>query len=253
MSLERALVLENVTVVAGGQRILSRVSFPVWSGMTLGLIGPNGAGKTTVFNAICGEQKIVSGRITLFGRDVSGKAPLELARAGVGRLFQDVRVFGALTALENVLVGTRDGDHRSHPFVLGSAGPPRVRAEACRWLERLGIEGLAMRKAGELSSGQQKRVAIARLMAARPRLLLLDEPTTGLDPGSRSEFLAMLKGVLDESAVTALIIEHDLEAIKALADWTAGIGDGQIQFVGRTDHMLGDRTVQGWLSGLWGA
>jgi ABC-type branched-subunit amino acid transport system ATPase component len=252
MKLVEKLQIKDVSVQAGGMRILDRISFPVWSGMVTGIIGPNGAGKTTVFNAICGDIRPTSGRILLDGLDITGKGAPQVAALRVGRLFQEVRVFPRLSVLENVLVAV-EPEPSPVPFskLFCLALAKESVAKAFHWLRLFDLAEVSSRLAGELSFGQQKRVAFARLMAADSRVLLLDEPTAGLDPYARQSFLELIRAMLCQSQLTAIVIEHDLDAIRQLTDWTVGLDAGRLKYFGRTQDMLTSETVLQWRGEMW--
>ncbi len=252
MNIERKLVLEDVTVRFGETKVLNRVSFPVWAGTTMALIGPNGAGKTTLLNAICGETSLSTGRILLDGVDLSGRSPSRIAKMGIGRLFQEVRVFKQLTVEENLLAAVPASTHGHRLVGYASRSDAAVNRDRARhWMDILDLSAISRERAGTLSFGQQKRVGLARLLIGDCRVLLLDEPSAGLDPAVRRSFLDKLRRLLDENNLTAIVIEHNIDAVRALADWTVGLNAGEVRFIGRTDHMIGDQGVQKWLMGLW--
>jgi branched-chain amino acid transport system ATP-binding protein len=199
------LEVREATVRFGGINALKEVSLDVPGGSITGLIGPNGAGKTTCFNVITGLQETVAGRIQLDGEDVSKLGPHRRARMGLARTFQRLEVFGSLTARENVLVAAeiRAG------WSKDKSDPSAVADEL---LERVGITNVAHDRVDAMPTGLARLVELARALAARPRVLLLDEPGSGLDD-TESEAFADLLLELAEEGLGVLIVEHDVELV----------------------------------------
>jgi branched-chain amino acid transport system ATP-binding protein len=199
------------------------VDFVIPRGAIVGLIGPNGAGKTTFFNMLTGVYKPTSGLIDFDGTDVTGKPPHQITKLGVGRTFQNIRLFEYMTSLENVLVGMH---HRLKGGILGSIfGIPRVRREekeaAARARELLVFCGLKNRDnslARNLPYGDQRRLEVARALATGPKLLLLDEPTAGMNPQETATFIEFVGKLREEQALTILLIEHDMKVVMGVSD-----------------------------------
>ncbi|MDX6664822.1 MAG: branched-chain amino acid transport system ATP-binding protein, partial [Solirubrobacteraceae bacterium] len=197
---------EGITVRFGGVVALDDVTVGVPARSVVAVIGPNGAGKTTLFNVVCGFVAPAAGQVRWKDGSLAGVRPHQLARRGIARTVQGVRLFGELSALENVMVG---GQHRhrsrSASAILGLPGADRaeraLREEAMAALEDLGVGGLAGRRAGELSYGAQKRVTLARALIARPELLMLDEPAGGLGADDVAELVDVLRGLREQTAV----------------------------------------------------
>ena len=216
------LVLEGVTRVFGGLTAVSGLSFAVPAARITALIGPNGAGKTTTFNMISGLIPPSSGRIRFEGRDLTRMRPHEVCRAGVGRSFQTPQTFGEMSVLENVMVAAQ-AHYRAGFLAAGlrlarSVAEERaIRDEAMRQLELLGLEELAGRRAGNLPLGQQRLLEIARALAARPRVLLLDEPAAGL---TRAELGSLRRILLDirDRGIAILLVEHNMRFVFRTAD-----------------------------------
>ena len=214
------LQVRQLTKRFGGLRALDSVDLTVTKGRIHGLIGPNGAGKTTFFNLVTGLLVPTSGEILLEGESLVGRKPFQVTRAGIARTFQNIRLFKAMTALENVMVGV---DARNRAGVLESVfKTPRARREegdggraAARLLGSMGIGPLANQVAGNLSYGDQRRVEIARALGTRPKLLLLDEPTAGMNPAEKGGMTSLIRAVAD-SGVTILLIEHDMKFVMGL-------------------------------------
>src|SRR5690349_16760925 len=206
------LVAEQVRKEFGGLVAVNDVDFVVPRGKVVSLIGPNGAGKTTFFNMLTGVYKPTGGRITFLGEDVTGKPPHAITARGVGRTFQNIRLFQHMTALENILVGMHARLH-ANPFVsiLRTPGVKREEARAReRARELLKFCGLARDEdelARNLPYGDQRRLEVARALATEPTLLLLDEPTAGMNPGESADFTAFVARLRDEEKLTVLMIE----------------------------------------------
>ena len=216
------LEVENLTKRFGGLVAVDRVTFGVEEGEILALIGPNGAGKTTVFNLITGIYRPDEGDVRLEGRSVAGQRPHHMAELGVARTFQNLRLFRNLTVMENAMSGphcrSRAGFWAS---VLRTPAQRReeaeIRAEAERVLRWLGLWSLRDELARNLPYGQQKRLEIARALATRPRLLILDEPAGGLNEQERAQLVDLIREVR-ASGVTVLLIEHDMKLVMGISD-----------------------------------
>ena len=217
------LVATDVRKVFGGLVACNDVNFTVPRGKVVSLIGPNGAGKTTFFNMLTGVYKPTSGTITFLGEDVTGKPPHAITARGIGRTFQNIRLFQNMTALENVLVGMHSRLHANlfnsilrTPFVKRKEASARVRA-----LELLEFTGLR-RQAGEaaknLPYGGQRRLEVARALATEPKLLLLDEPTAGMNPRETSEMMDFIQQVRARFAITIILIEHQMRVVMSMSD-----------------------------------
>jgi ABC-type branched-subunit amino acid transport system ATPase component len=212
----------NISRRFGGIVALDEVSFDVPAHSVCALIGPNGAGKTTLINVLSGLTPPTSGRIVLAGEDVTGQPPMAMARRGVARTFQHIRLFGDLTALENVVVGRhrhRAGGVTAALLRLRSSRDDerQARADAAALLDRIGLADLAALPAATLSYGDQRRVEIARALATAPRVLLLDEPAAGMNASETARLAAFLRTIV-ESGVTLIVIEHDMELVYAISD-----------------------------------
>jgi branched-chain amino acid transport system ATP-binding protein len=198
------------------------VSFGIGKGEIYGLIGPNGAGKTTLFNVLTGVYAADQGRFLFDGASLGHRAPHEIARAGIARTFQNIRLFANLSALENVMIGRHA---RTRAGVLGAVLKTRAtvaeeRAIVRRALELLDYVGIRPRandRAGSLPYGDQRRLEIARALATEPRLLALDEPAAGMNPSERLALAALVRRIRDEG-ITILLIEHDVRLVMNLCD-----------------------------------
>jgi branched-chain amino acid transport system ATP-binding protein len=224
------LKLENLTMKFGGVTALNEVNLEVKEGEILALIGPNGAGKTTVFNVITGVYQATSGSVNFDGHNLKGRKRFQITSLGVARTFQNIRLFGDMTTLENVITAT---DVHKKSGLLGALfGPPRARreeaanrAKAHEILEFIGIDEYSDRLAKNLPYGVQRRLEIARAMGTSPKLLLLDEPAAGFNPQEKVELAATIKRVRD-AGYTVLLIEHDMSLIMGISDRVAVLDFG---------------------------
>ncbi|GAA1977219.1 ABC transporter ATP-binding protein [Amycolatopsis minnesotensis] len=216
------LEVDDVTVRFGGLVALDAVSFSIRRGEILGLIGPNGAGKTTCFNAMTGVYRPSSGQVRLEGEALGKVSKHGITQLGVARTFQNIRLFGEMTALENVVVGT---DARHKTGVLGalvrSARHRREERDAVdrsmALLEFVGIADRAADKAKNLPYGYQRRLEIARGLATEPKLLCLDEPAAGFNPQEKEELMGLIRKIRDDG-YTVLLIEHDMKLVMGVTD-----------------------------------
>jgi len=222
----------------GGVKALDGVSLSVAAGERRAIIGPNGAGKTTLFNILTGELDPTSGSVALAGEDVTRRAPHELARRGVARMYQRNELFEPLAAAENVLlaVGAARGPYR--PF---TSPQPADRAAARELLARVGIAERADVAARSLSHGERRQLELALALAQRPRLLLLDEPTAGMSPAETARITSLI-AALDRS-LTVVIVEHDMDVVFRLADRISVLHEGRVLADGTPAQVRGDRTV----------
>jgi branched-chain amino acid transport system ATP-binding protein len=216
------LKLDNVTMKFGGVTALNGVNLEVKEGEILALIGPNGAGKTTVFNVITGVYKQTSGIVDFDGISLGNQKRYQVTALGVARTFQNIRLWGDMTALENVITAT--DVHKKSGLVGALFGLPRARREetenrkrAHEILEFIGIDEYSDRLAKNLPYGVQRRLEIARALGTAPKLLLLDEPAAGFNPAEKVELAATIKKVRD-AGYTVLLIEHDMSLIMGISD-----------------------------------
>jgi branched-chain amino acid transport system ATP-binding protein len=228
---EKMLELKNVTIKFGGVTALSEVNFHVNKGEICALIGPNGAGKTTVFNVVTGVYPVTSGEILFQGQNLAGMKRHKVVKAGLARTFQNVRLFGDMTALENVI--TASDVHKKSGLVSSLLGTPRARREeaesrarAHELLEFLGIDHRADQLANNLPYGDQRRLEIARALGTEPKLLMLDEPAAGFNPAEKIDLANTIKKIRDRG-YTVLLIEHDMSLIMGISDRVAVLDFGQ--------------------------
>ncbi|MGB5111776.1 MAG: ABC transporter ATP-binding protein [Mycobacterium sp.] len=219
---EVLLQTNDLTVQFGGLTALDAVTFNIRRGEILGLIGPNGAGKTTCFNAITGVYRPSSGSVSFDGSTIGRIKRHQITRLGIARTFQNIRLFGEMTALENVMVGTDARHHTSVPGALFRS--PRHRREEKSAIDRsaalLHFVGIAHRgeeKAKNLPYGDQRRLEIARALATEPKLLCLDEPAAGFNPSEKSALIDLIRKIRDDG-YTVLLIEHDMRLVMGVTD-----------------------------------
>lgn len=248
------LELEKVSKSFGGLRAVNDVSATFEAGRITALIGPNGAGKTTLFHLIGGVLRPDTGIIRYKGRRIDGLSPWRVARYGIGRLFQDVRVFNKLTALENVLSAFPHqlGENPLWSLVLRPKVVQQERQlthQARQLLQFVGLHEHADAPAESLSYGQQKLLAIARLLAARADALLLDEPTAGVNPEMVKEILALLRQLANNGKLV-ILIEHNMSVVMDIADWVYFMDEGKIIAEGTPNEVLGNSTVRAAYLGM---
>jgi branched-chain amino acid transport system ATP-binding protein len=229
---ENVLVATQLRKEFGGLVAVNDVDFAVPRGKIVSLIGPNGAGKTTFFNMLTGVYKPTAGRVTFLGEDVTGKPPHAITARGVGRTFQNIRLFQNMTALENVLVGMHARLHANlFQCVLRTPAVKREEAEArekARGLLRFsGLHRHENEVARNLPYGDQRRLEVARALATGPSLLLLDEPTAGMNPQESAEFTTFVARLRDEENLTILMIEHDMRVVMGVSDRVSVLDYGE--------------------------
>jgi branched-chain amino acid transport system ATP-binding protein len=243
------LVAEKVRKEFGGLVATDDIDFTIPRGSIVGLIGPNGAGKTTFFNMITGVYTPTSGRIVFDGDDITGKPPHAVVERGIGRTFQNIRLFQQMTAMENVLVGMHS---RLSSGIVGSIlRLPRVRREEQEAYERAsellvycGLPRRHQQRSGSLPYGDQRRLEVARALATNPKLLLLDEPTAGMNPQETADFTSFLSRMRDEKGLTVLLIEHDMKVAMGVSErvtvleYGAKIAEGTPAEVQRDERVI---------------
>jgi branched-chain amino acid transport system ATP-binding protein len=243
----RLLELEALTVRFGGLTALAGLDLGIDPGALVALIGPNGAGKTTAFNVISGVYAPTSGTVRLLGQPIAGLAPHAIARLGVARTFQNIRLFRGLSALDQVraaLAGAlRSGLHDVLRGPGWSAGERALEARARDLLARLGLEASAEARADSLPYGEQRRLEIARALATGPELLLLDEPAAGMNPAEKQELRALIRRLRGEFGLTILLIEHDVQFVMDLCDRIAVLDHGEKIAEGEPEQVRRDPRV----------
>ncbi len=223
MSAQPLLAVEGLSMRFGGLLAVNNVVLELHEGEIVSLIGPNGAGKTTVFNCLTGFYRPSGGTILLRDRHLEGLSGQAIARMGVVRTFQHVRLFREMTVIENLLVAQHQ--HLKSGIFAGLLKTPAFRRaeadaldRAAVWLERVGLLEMANRSAGNLAYGQQRRLEIARCMVTRPELLMLDEPAAGLNPKETDELNHLIVELRGQHKVSVLLIEHDMKLVMEISD-----------------------------------
>ena len=247
------LSAQGISKAFAGLLALSKVSLDVRAGEIVGLIGPNGAGKTTCFNTLTGFLVPTEGRIFFQGKDITGQPPAAVTRLGMARTFQNIRVFGALTVRENVVAAAQL--HRRAGLLQTLLNLPtfraaeaEIQAEADRLLELLDLNAFADRPAGGLPYGHQRRLEIARALATRPRLLLLDEPAAGMNPSESDALHALILKLRDLFGVGIVLVEHDMRLIMNLCERIVVLNYGQMIAAGTPGEVRADpRVVEAYL------
>lgn len=242
------LEARGVSKKFGGLTAVDTFDYTLERGAIASIIGPNGAGKTTFFNLITGYYVPTTGKITFEGKPISGLRPHRLTRIGLGRTFQTIRLFGGLTALDNVLIGMH---HTLKSNWFGAIlRPPRVVKEeaeatirADELLARVGLKGFEDETARNLPYGHQRRLEIARALATHPKLLLLDEPTAGMNPNETNEMIALIRRLRDEFELTVLMIEHDMQVVMTISDKVTVLDYGKKIAEGRPAEVQKDERV----------
>ena len=217
------LELKSVTRAFGGLRAVADLDLTLDAGLLAGLIGPNGAGKTTVFNLITGVYAPTSGEIRFEGKRVDGRATSSIARAGIARTFQNPRIFAGLTCLDNVRIAchTHAGAGLLDSIIATGRSAKEeadILARSEELLRSFALDGYRDTPAGGLPYGEQRRLEIARALAAEPRLLLLDEPAAGLNPHETQALMRLIHDVRDRYKLTVLLIEHDMKVVMGICE-----------------------------------
>ncbi len=243
-----ALLAENIIVKFGGLTAVNSVTFDIPLGKIVSLIGPNGAGKTTFFNVLTGLYKPTSGSVIFDGQDITARPPHKIAASGIARTFQNIRLFGLMTAEENVMVAMHS--HLKSGIVTTILRTPGQRKEekearetARELLNFVGIGKWAGEYARNLSYGDQRRLEVARALALKPKVLLLDEPTAGMNPQESRTFIEFVYRVRDEQNVSILLIEHDMSVVMSVSERVTVLDQGEKIAEGSPDEIKSDQRV----------
>ncbi|MGZ0086967.1 ABC transporter ATP-binding protein [Caldibacillus thermoamylovorans] len=242
------LKAENVGIQFGGLKALSGVTMELYQGELIGLIGPNGAGKTTLFNLLTGVYVPTEGRIVLDGETLNGLPPYKITRKGISRTFQNIRLFGELSVLDNVKVAYHA--HARHSmlssiFRLPShfRGEQEMEEKAIEFLKIFQLDSVKHEKAKNLPYGQQRRLEIARALAAQPKVLLLDEPAAGMNPQETKELMKLIAFIRERFALTILLIEHDMSLVMGICERIYVLDHGQLIAEGTPEQVRSNPKV----------
>ena len=248
---ELLLDVRHVTMRFGGITAVNDLSMQLPKGSITGLIGPNGAGKTTAFNVISGFYTPQEGDILFKGRSVKGFPPHRICKAGMARTFQNIRLFGSESALENVMVGCqvrRKSQWWTPIFGLARREESDIREKARALIHRLALDAYVNEKASSLPYGAQRRLEIARALATSPDFLLLDEPAAGMNPQESTELMHFIRHIRDEFDLTILLIEHDMKVVMGVCQYIWVLEYGQLIAEGDPDAIRNNpRVIEAYL------
>jgi len=239
---------ERIVKNFGGLTAVNRVNLQVDAGQIVGLIGPNGAGKTTCFNMITGFYKPSEGQVLFNGADITGTPPHRVCRSGIARTFQNIRLFGNETVLENVMIGChlrqKTGWWQAVVWLPSNRREERAIAERSRELLKVvGLQELAGEKANSLPYGAQRRLEIARALATRPAFLLLDEPAAGMNPNETQELMGFIRVIRRNFDLTILLIEHDMKVVMGICEHIWVLDYGEMIAAGPPEAIQSDPKV----------
>ncbi len=242
------LEVSNLSISFGGLKAVSDFNLTIKKGQLYGLIGPNGAGKTTVFNMLTGVYKADTGSIILDGKNITKSSTIEANRAGIARTFQNIRLFKALSVIDNVKVGLHN--HHKYSTIEGILRLPnyfkvekKIEARAIELLKVMGLENERDVIAANLPYGKQRKLEIARALATDPKLLLLDEPAAGMNPNETAELMDTIRFVREKFDMTILLIEHDMKLVSGICEEVTVLNFGQELAHGNTSDVLNDPKV----------
>lgn len=242
------LEMKDVVKQFGGLTAVSNMSFHVDEGEIYGVIGPNGAGKTTIFNLITGVYQVTEGDVIFNGQSIEGKKPYQIINLGIARTFQNIRLFTGMTVLDNILVGVHD---RMKSGLLASIihtasqqkEEKEAREEAMKLLAFVGLDKDADRLATELPYGKQRKLEIARAMATKPKLILLDEPAAGMNDSETAALTELIRNIREKFGITIVLIEHDMQLVMSLCDRVMVVNFGKKLAEGVPDEVQNNPQV----------
>lgn len=241
------LEVQDVSINFGGHRAVDGATFSVEQGSITSLIGPNGAGKTTVFNLICGILETQTGDVRFDGQSIRGLKPFQIARSGLGRTFQDPRIYPEMSVLDNVIVGVRQRGELIWPALLRDRAmkaqlrDARARAEST--LETFGLGGRMHEPGRSLSFGEQRFLSIARTLVSAPKLVLMDEPTVGLDQMGLAKLSGLMTEIASRTGTTFLVIEHNMEVVMAMSRKIVLLVAGRVEASDTPDKVRSHRNM----------
>lgn len=245
---ENMLEVTHLGISFGGLKAVNDLNMTIRKGQLYGMIGPNGAGKTTAFNLLTGVYKADTGTILLDGKNLAGMNTIAINRAGIARTFQNIRLFKALSVLDNVKVGLHN--RMGYTTIEGILRLPRyfkvekqMNERAMELLTVMGLENEANITASNLPYGKQRKLEIARALATDPKLLLLDEPAAGMNPNETEELMNTIRFVRDKFEMTILLIEHDMRLVSGICEELTVLNFGQVLAQGATAQVLNDPQV----------
>lgn len=242
------LEAKNLTISFGGLRAVDDFNISIEKGQLYGLIGPNGAGKTTVFNLLTGVYKPNEGIITLDGKDITAQKTIDINKEGIARTFQNIRLFKDLSVIDNVKVGL----HNHHPYstITGVLRLPKfykeeklMTEEAIELLKVFDLDKESTYLAANLPYGKQRKLEIARALATKPKILLLDEPAAGMNPNETLELMDTIRFVREKFDMTILLIEHDMKLVSGICEELTVLNFGRVLAQGKTTTVLNDPEV----------
>lgn len=242
------LEIEKMSLEFGGVKACQNVSLSLEQGILYGLIGPNGAGKSTIFNVLTGIYAPTFGDVRLNGLTLVGQKPFEIAQKGIGRTFQNIRLFKELTVLENVMTSFFSSSKTNLKDMIFQSAffkkeEDEIRHHSMELLKVMGIEDLAMIPAGGLPYGKQRKLEIARALGLNPKLLLLDEPAAGLNPSETKELTTLIRDIQKARNITVLLIEHDMHLVMNICEKIYVLVQGQLIAEGVADVIQNDKKV----------
>ena len=242
------LEVNHLNISFGGLHAVDDFHVSIEKGQLYGLIGPNGAGKTTIFNLLTGVYKPDEGIINLDGQDITGKSTIDINKSGIARTFQNIRLFHQMSVLDNVKAGLHN--HDKYSLFTGIVHTPKyfkvektMNEEAMKLLKVFDLDKEADILASNLPYGKQRKLEIARALATKPKLLLLDEPAAGMNPNETEELMDTIRFVRDNFDMTILLIEHDMKLVGGICEEVTVLNFGQVLAQGETSKVLKDPAV----------
>ena len=247
------LEVSNLGIAFGGLQAVSQLDMTIEKGHLYGLIGPNGAGKTTVFNMLTGVYRPTEGNIVLDGKDITGKSPEAISKAGIARTFQNIRLFKSQTVFENILIAKhlrRTSNVFTATFRLNAKEEARMREEAEELLRIVDLTDVRDELATSLPYGKQRHLEIARALATQPELLLLDEPAAGMNPQETLELTEFIGRIRDEFGLTIFMIEHHMDLVMEISDRIYVLDFGKSIAEGNSEEIRSNpRVIEAYLGG----